>query len=134
MNQALEILKLEGYEVYGGRVPQATNKGKYTTLKVLCPPGTEHKEIFKYENINSLDDYISRDGGDTFEPSFVYPKSMDSNRVQIRYSEEGGKDKDGVVELRRGVDDLSLGNSNYSQVRILVDDTHYIKGMAGIFG
>ena len=130
MNQALEILKLEGYEVYGGRVPQATNKGKYTTLKVLCPPGTEHKEIFKYENINSLDDYISRDGGDTFEPSFIYPKSMDSNRVQIRYSEEGGKDKDGVVELRRGVDDLSLGNSNYSQVRILVDDTHYIKGMA----
>lgn len=130
MNQALEILKLEGYEVYGGRVPQATNKGKYTTLKVLCPPGTEHKEIFKYENINSLDDYISRDGGDTFEPSFIYPKSMDSNRIQIRYAEEGGKDKDGVVELRRGVDDLSLGNSNYSQVRILVDDTHYIKGMA----
>jgi len=130
MAQALDILKDQGYEVYGGRVPQATNKGKYTTLKVLCPPGTEHKEIFKYENINSLNEYTSRDGGDTFGPSFVYPASLDSKRIQIRYSEEGGKDKDGLVEIRRGVNDISLGNSNYSQVRILVDGSHYIKGMA----
>ena len=130
MNQSLEILKLEGYEVYGGRVPQATNKGKYTTLKVLCPPGTQHSEIFQYDKINTLQDYISRDNGETFESSFVYPKSMDSSRIAIRYSEDGGSDKDGVVEIRRGVQDLSLGNSTYSQVRILVDDTHYIKGMA----
>lgn len=130
LNQAIEMLKFEGYEVYGGRVPQATNKGKYTTLKVLCPPGTEHKEIFKYENLNSLDDYISRDDGDTFEPSFVYPASMNSDRIKVRYAEEGGDKKDGMIELRRGVNDISLGNSNYSQVRILVDDTHFMKGMA----
>ena len=130
MYQAIEILKLEGYEVYGANVPQATNKGKYTRLKVLCPPGTQHKEIYNFDKIHSLVDYISRDGGDTFEPSFVYPASLDSNRIQINYSEDGGKHKDGVVELRRGVKDISLGNSNYSQVRILVDGTHYIKGMA----
>lgn len=130
MDQAVEILKLEGYEVYGGRVPQATNKGKYTTLKVLGVPGTKNKDIYQFDKIGTLDDYISRDGGDTFEPSFVYPKSMDSKRLQIRYAEDGGDKKDGVVELRRGVEDLSLGNSNYAQVRILVDDTHYIKGMA----
>ena len=129
LNQSLAILEAEGYPVYGGRVPQATNKGQYTTLKVICPPGTEHKEIYNYDKINSLKEYTSHDGGETFD-KFVYPKSMDSKRLQIRYAEEGGIDKDGIVEIRRGVDDLSLGNSRYSQVRILVDDKKYIKGMA----
>jgi hypothetical protein len=55
---------------------------------------------------------------------------MDSSRLKIRYAEEGGIHKDGVVELRRGVDDLSLGNSHYAQVRIMVDNDKYIKGMA----
>lgn len=129
MKQALYILEMEGYELYGGGVPQATNPGKQTNIQVLCPPGTEHKEIYDFENIHSLRDYVSHDGGDNFD-TFVYPKSMDSNRVKIRYAEEGGVDKDGVVEIRRGVDDLSLGESHYAQVRILVDDNKYIKGMA----
>lgn len=129
LNQALHILELEGYPIYGGGVPQVTNPGKQTNLKVLCPPGTEHKEIYNFENIHSVTDYATHDGGETFD-KFVYPKSMDSNRVQIRYAEEGGIQKDGVVEIRRGVEDLSLGNSHYAQVRILVDDTRYIKGMA----
>lgn len=130
LNQALYILEMEGYPVYGGRVPQATNPGKFTTLRVICPPGTEHKEIFNYGDIHSLRDYISYDGGETFKKSFVYPASMDSSRLQICYSEEGGLQKDGVIELRRGVDDLSLGESHYAQVRIMVDGTHYLKGMA----
>lgn len=130
MDQALEILKMEGYEVYGGRVSQVTNPGQKTTLKILCPPGTQHKDIYNYGDIHSLKEYISRDGGDTIEKKFHYPESMDSKRLKIRYNEEGGIEKDGVVELRRGVDDLSLSGKRYSQVRILVDGTHYIKGMA----
>lgn len=130
LNQALVILEAKGYPVYGGGVPQVTNPGKQTNIKVICPPGTEHKDIYDYENIHSVTDYISHDGGETYDPKWVYPKSMDSNRLQIRYAEEGGIDKDGVVEIRRGVDDLSLGTSHYAQVRILVDGTHYIKGMA----
>ena len=130
MKQALYILEMEGYEVYGGGVSQITNPGKQTNRLVLCPPGTEHKEIYNLENVHSLRDYISRDGGDTFDPVWVYPKSMDSNRIKIRYAEEGGIEKDGLVEIRRGVDDVSLGESHYSQVRILVDDKKYIKGMA----
>ena len=55
---------------------------------------------------------------------------MDSNRIKIRYAEEGGIDKDGLIEIRRGVDDLSLGESHYAQVRILVDNNKYMKGMA----
>ncbi|WP_301073562.1 helix-turn-helix transcriptional regulator [Turicimonas muris] len=130
LNQALYILESEGYPVYGGGVPQVTNPGKQTNIKVICPPGTEHKEIYNFENVHSLSDYVSHDGGETYDPKYVYPKSMDSSRIQIRYAEDGGTQKDGVVEIRRGVDDLSLGESHYAQVRILVDGTHYIKGMA----
>ena len=131
LKNALDILKEEGYEVYGGGAPQVTNPGKQTNLRVLCPPGTQHKEIYDYDKIHMIgEEWISHDGGNTFDPKWVYPKSMDSKRLKIRYSEEGGLEKDGVIELRRGVDDLSLGNSLYSQVRILVDGTHYLKGMA----
>ena len=132
LNQSLELLEREGYPVYGGRIPQATNKGKFTTVKVVCPPGTEHKDIyeaFNNDKVKSLKEYTSHDGGDTFD-KYMPPSSFDSKRLKIRYAEEGGIDKDGIIEIRRGVDDLSLGNSRYAQVRILVDGTHYLKGMA----
>lgn len=130
LNQALYMLEMEGYAVYGGGVPQVTNKGQQTNLKVLCPPGTEHKDIYNFGEIHSVVDYISPDGGETFKPAFVYPESMDSSRLKIRYAEEGGLQRDGTVELRRGVADLSLSESSYAQVRILVDGKKYIKGMA----
>ena len=131
LNQALLMLEEEGYPIYKGGIPQATNPGQQTNQRVICPKGTPHKDIYNYDEIHPLneDNYVSRDGGETFD-KFVYPKSMDSKRMMIRYAEDGGIDKDGIVELRRGVDDLSLGNDHYSQVRILVDDDRYIKGMA----
>jgi DNA-binding CsgD family transcriptional regulator len=131
LKEALYLLEREGYPVYKGGIPQPTNPGQQTNQKVICKPGTEHKEIYQFDKIHSLneDNYTSHDGGETFD-KFVYPKSMDSKRLKIRYAEEGGIDKDGIVEIRRGVDDLSLGESHYSQVRILVDDKKYIKGMA----
>ena len=130
LNAALTILQEEGYPVYKGGIPQATNPGKQTNQTVICPPGTEHKEIYDFDRVHSLKEYISRDGGETYERKFHYPESLDSKRLKIRYAEEGGIDKDGIVEIRRGVDDLSLGESRYAQVRIMVDKTHYIKGMA----
>ena len=129
LKTALYILEMEGYEVYGGGVPQVNNPGKQTNLKVLCPPGTEHKEIFNYENVHTIQEYASHDDGKTFD-TFKYPASMDSKRLAIRYAEDGGIEKDGLVEIRRGVEDLNLGNSHYAQVRIMVDGSHYIKGMA----
>ena len=130
LNQALYMLELEGYPIYGGGVPQVTNPGKQTNIKVICPPGTEHKDIYDFENVHSVKDYISYDNGESFRKAFEYPASMDSKRLQIRYADQGGVDKDGVIELRRGVKDLSLGESHYAQVRIMVDGTHYLKGMA----
>lgn len=130
LDTALYMLERKGYHIYGGRMSQPTNKNQKTTLKVLTTPEKEHKDIFELDKIQNINDYISRDGGETYQKKFTYPSSMDSKRLQIRYAEDGGLDKDGIVELRRGVPDLSLGNSRYSQVRILVDGDHYIKGMA----
>lgn len=129
LNTALYMLEMEGYNTFGGGVPQVNNPGKQTNIKVLCPPGTEHKEIYNYDRVHSITNYSSHDDGQTFE-TFKYPSSLDSKRLQIRYAEDGGIDMDGVIELRRGCPDLDLGGSHYSQVRILVDNTHYLKGMA----
>lgn len=135
LNQAVALLEEKGYPVYNGRIEQVTNRGKWTTQKVICDKGTEYKEIYEPGAIKSLNDYVSHDGGQTFD-KFVYPKSLDSSRMKIRYADEVGPDgakgidKDGIVEIRRGVADLSLGGDHYSQVRIMVDGKHYIKGMA----
>lgn len=131
LNEALELLYFDGYEIWNGRVPQPNNPKHQTTLKVLYPKGTPHSAVYDYDSHTSImDQYISHDGK-KIEEGFHYPASMDSSRLKIRYSEEGGVDKDGVVELRPGVKDLYLGDGkHYSQVRILVDGTHYIKGMA----
>ena len=137
LNEALYILEREGYPIYKGGIPQINNPGQQTNQKVICVPGTPHKDIYQFDKVHALneDQYVSHDGGETFD-KFVYPKSMDSKRLMIRYADDvgpdgaTGNDKDGIIELRRGVDDLSLGNDHYSQVRILVDDKKYIKGMA----
>lgn len=130
LDQALYILQSAGYNVYGGRFDQPTNKGQKTTQKVLTKPDIDHKEIFDLDKVKTINEYISRDGGDTFEKKFHYPESLDSKRLTINYAEDGGIDKDGLIELRPGVADLSLGEKTYSQVRIMVDGTHYLKGMA----
>lgn len=36
---------------------------------------------------------------------------------------------DGVIQIRRGCEDLNLGRAMYAQVRIGVNGTHYAKGM-----
>lgn len=130
-NEALELLALEGYNVYGIGVPQVTNIGKQTNVKVLAKPDIEQRDIYAdFGKIQSVsDDYFTRDDGQTYS-KLEYPASVDSKRIQICYGDQGGLAKDGVIELRRGVDDLNLGKSHYAQVRILVDGTHYLKGMA----
>lgn len=155
LKEALYILELEGYNHFGGGVPQVTNKGQQTNIRVLCPPDTPYKEItrtytdkngevhekvtkvsssiYDFDKVHPLEevcDSISYDNGDSFQKGFHYPASMNSERIQVVYAEQGGTKKDGVIELRRGVNDLSLGDAHYAQVRILVDGTHYLKGMA----
>ena len=130
MDEALYILESEGYEIYTPKLNQPTNPGQKTTFKVLCPPGTEFDTARRPENMIPAEDFISYDDGNHIDPMYLYPSSVDSSRIKINYAEDGGSDRDGVVYIRRGVPDLDLGDSNYAQVRILVDGSHYIKGMA----
>lgn len=131
LDEAAYILEAEyGYQRYGVGIRQPTNARQQTNITVLAKPEFDQKYAYQHQDqIDSLGDYHSDDGGETFT-KLQRPSSLDSNRVAIRYGDEGGLDKDGVMEIRRGVPDLDLGKSHYAQVRILVDGDHYLKGMA----
>lgn len=131
LDEAAYILEAEyGYKRYGVGIRQPTNVRQQTNITVLAKPEYDQKYAYQHQDqIDSLGDYHSDDGGDTFT-KLQRPASLDSSRVAIRYGDEGGLDKDGVIEIRRGVPDLDLGKSHYAQVRILVDGDHYLKGMA----
>lgn len=133
MNSVVEVLKNEGYTVQNIMIPQASNPNRYTTMSVLCPPGMEgqafkHRyEVRSVEDISGIDNVATQQG-------WQEPVPVNLNRVKILYDENGGSQKDGMIEIRPGVDDLSLGNAKYGQVRIAVDcgkdGIRYIKGMA----
>ena len=131
LDEAAYILEAEyGYQRYGVGIRQPTNVRQQTNITVLAKPEFDQKYAYQHQDqIDSLGDYHSDDGGETFT-KLQRPSSLDSSRVAIRYGDEGGLDKDGVIEIRRGVPDLDLGKSHYAQVRILVDGDHYLKGMA----
>lgn len=131
LDEAAYILEAEyGYQRYGVGIRQPTNTRQQTNITVLAKPEFDQKYAYQHQDqIDSLGDYHSDDGGETFT-KLQRPSSLDSSRVAIRYGDEGGLDKDGVIEIRRGVPDLDLGKSHYAQVRILVDGDHYLKGMA----
>ncbi len=137
LNKSLEALRDEGYEVYSIGLPQLTNPGRQTPLKVICPPGTTYKEVYDLRDsgkIHSVVDYAISDGeGGARRSTLIPPASIISDRVYVKYAEEGGAAKDGLIEIRPGCVDLNLGASTYAQVRIAVDGTHYLKGMA-IYG
>lgn len=110
-------------------VEQAGTKNK-TTMSVLCPSDVTGREL--QENVDKIGLPVGvkfNDGGSNYW-TMHYPVSVDPKRVAIRYAEDGGTLMDGVMQIRPGVQDLSLGNSHYAQVRILVGKDRYLKGMA----
>ena len=128
LKTSISLLEEEGYTVHYIPVEQL-GTGKKTTVMVLAKPDTPFSEVYANKDKITMVNQYSEDGGRSYlglEPI----QSVNSNRVHIRYAEDGGVDKDGVIEIRRGVQDLDLGNSKYAQVRIGVDGTHYMKGMA----
>lgn len=138
LKNAVKALEAEGYQLYPEDIKiDQLGTGKKTILKTLAPPGTTKKEIYQnLENIKMVEGNVELwpEGNKEIGAFGIKPPtSVDSDRVMIRYAEDGGKDRDGVIELRRGVDDLMMGNASYAQVRIAVDGTHYLKGMA-IYG
>ena len=129
MNTAVRLLEDEGYVVYPLKVDQLGTDHK-TTLKVLCPPGTEYMDLVKNRDKISLVSMVQNSATGENKFGLKDPVSIDPKRVDIRYGEDGGKDMDGVILLRRGVEDISLGDARYAQVRIKVGEDRYLKGMA----
>ena len=130
LQEALFILETEGYNRFGVGVPQVNNPKNRTITPVISIPDIDQRQVYQdLALVKSVGEYHSTDGGESWDKR-EYPASISSDRVKIRYAEEGGLGKDGVIELRRGVADLDLGASHYAQVRIMVDGTHYLKGMA----
>ncbi len=129
LNTAIESLKDEGYEVHNIKLAQVTT-GKQTTTKVLAKPGTTFGDVSRNKGkIKPVTDTYSEDHGRTWL-GLQPPISVNSRRIAIKYKEDGGAEADGMLYIRPGVKDLSLGGANYAQVRMMVDKTHYLKGMA----
>lgn len=142
LHKALLMLQDEGYKIFSIdngkidpnldaiRVKQATNPTAKTTFTILTDPDVTREEVWENrEKISSPHGIRFEDYGDTLRTKEPI-KCIDSDRIMIRYAEDGGTLKDGVIEVRPGVEDLSLGGRTYAQVRIGVDGTHYLKGMA----
>lgn len=128
MSAALNLLKAKGYEVINLQTPQLQGSN-YTTTKVLAPEGTTYKEL--KDNMDKIELPVEYTVDSGLSVKAIHrPVNLSSDRVMIRYDEDGGTAKDGVIELRPGVQELSMGNSRYAQVRIALDDKYYLKGMA----
>lgn len=133
LHAARLLLEDEGYNVYDYRLPQVSNPKQFTNLKILCDGDVTKAELKEHlGQVTSPEGLYFEDYGDTAVTRKPIP-SVDSKRIMINYNTGepgGGQEKDGVIEIRPGTEDLYLGGRNYAQVRIGVDGTHYLKGMA----
>lgn len=127
LKAAVALLKEDGYEEISVQV-DASGQNK-TTVKVLAPPGTKYLDVKKnLANIKTIEQHTP-DGGDSFL-RILPPKNISLDRVAVRYGDKGGAENDGTIFVRPGVEDVSLGGNQYAQVRVAVNGTHYLKGMA----
>jgi hypothetical protein len=127
LKTSVAVLQEQGYQVHPIKVQQG-GTGKYTTMKVLTPPGTTLDEVRRNRaEIRQIQEY-SVDYGRSFLKTQP-PLNLSSRRIAVVHGPEGAK-ADGMIYVRPGKKDLSIGSSPYGQVRIAVDGTHYLKGMA----
>ena len=124
-----KLAEEEGYnihEVYVKRLSDPTGT-KGTTVKVLTKDPDKTNTTKNSEKISNLEKQIDSNGKiSNIDP----PVHIKLDRVKVRYKEEGGEDRDGLIELRPGTEDLDLGMSRYAQVRIAAGKDLYLKGMA----
>jgi DNA-binding CsgD family transcriptional regulator len=131
LKTAVAALREEGYQVIYPKIEQVGAAGNFTTMKVLVAPDVPKSEAYaaaKAGAIRQIQEH-TEDHGNTFlgiQPPLV----VSSKRIRINYKEDGGAEADGVIYVRPGVPDLDMGGKRYAQVRIAVDGTHYLKGMA----
>lgn len=123
-----KMVEEEGYHIHNVYIKRLNDPDKNTTVKTLTKDPDSKNTYMNQDKIKPLKSY-SDDRGQTLKP-LEPPTSVNPNRLKIRYSEDGGEGKDGVIEMRRGVEDLDMGAAHYAQVRIKVGENRYLKGMA----
>jgi DNA-binding CsgD family transcriptional regulator len=128
LGTAVARLEEEGYGIHYVKIPQL-GTGLNTTYKVLAAPGMTYSQVYALRDEIRPPGSFSDDAGHTFHAPQP-PLHINPRRVAVRYANEGGSQADGVIYVRPGVKDVSLGGANYAQVRISVGGTHYLKGMA----
>jgi hypothetical protein len=127
LKTAVAMLRNEGYELHTIHIE--TGPYRFTAMKVLARPGTTLKEVnTNRAQIKQIMDFSEDNGRSFIAPQ--KPISVSSKRIKVNYAEDGGAKADGMIWIRPGVSDLAIGSKRYGQVRIMVDGTHYLKGMA----
>ena len=130
LDQAVQSLKNNGYGVYNIFIAQVNAAGQFTPMRVLAKPGISKQDVERNRaQIRQITEH-STDQGRSYLDHSQPPISVANRRIAINYGPDGGKDLDGLIYVRPGVKDLAIGNKNYGQVRIMVANTHYLKGMA----
>lgn len=131
MEEAIKVLTDEGYHLEKVKVRQQGTRHE-TEFNVLTKPEVTYSELHEHKlDVKPIYDETKVYGRDGLTSlGMIRPESIDSKRVYIRYNEDGGLGKDGLIELRPGVEDINIGSSRYAQIRMAVDDSYYLKGMA----
>ena len=130
LRAAVNQLREQGYNQY--LIPQPQASGQHDTkIKVLALPEITQKEIWQNRSMIQQIDMVTSDDGKSYRASKKHDYvAIDPKRLEVIYGDEGGSKADGVIFVRRGVEDLSLGKARYAQVRIKIGDDHFAKGMA----
>lgn len=129
LNAVVDKMTEEGYYVHTIYVKRIDDPSKWTTMKVLSKE-PDMEVVSKNRDLIRSVEYHTEDGGLTGNLGLKPIKMVSWDKVDIRYAEEGGSDKDGLMEIRMGADGFDLGGSHYAQVRIGVGENSYLKGMA----
>lgn len=127
LRASVALLVEQGYGLHAVNIP--TSGGHENRLKVLVPPGVTQKETWLNRDKIQQVTELTGDGGRSYF-GLLPPVVIHPNRVSVRYGDQGGGEADGVIFVRPGIEDLSLGKARYAQVRIKVGSDHYLKGMA----
>lgn len=126
LRAAVSRLKDEGYKQWNVDLRQL-GTDKPTKFKILGPKDStwkQAKDALIAGEVSIISDK-SDDNGFSFMHPREEPVSVSSDRIEVV-----GSSSDGLIEVRRGVPELDMGANRYAQVRIAVDGTHYLKGMA----
>lgn len=164
MKTVLEVCKRDGYAVANDvQVKQLNDSDNYTTRKILVSPeelaahpdDSPQKLALRALRENKVERFYdetdkmleSRRGDDNVPKE---PVRIDPKRIKVKYDEQGGTAKDGMIEIAADIDkdgnvvprnpDLCIGYrpdgsyAKYAQVRIAVDGGKELAGEANPTG